>query len=51
VIEVFETDVMRRVEVIRTEAGAHTLGFDQATNTVYALLPRSHRALVFQDRG
>jgi DNA-binding beta-propeller fold protein YncE len=50
-IEVFETDVMRRVEVIRTEAGAHTLGFDQATNMVYALLPRSHRALVFQDRG
>lgn len=50
-IEVFETDVMRRVEVIRTEAGAHTFGFDQATNTVYALLPRSHQALVFQDRG
>lgn len=51
VIEVFETDGMRRVEVIRTEAGAHTLGFDHATNTVYTLLPRSHRALVFQDRG
>ena len=50
-IEVFETDAMRRVEVIRTEAGAHTLGFDQATNKVYALLPHTHRALVFQDRG
>lgn len=51
VIEVFETDAMRRVEAIRTEAGAHTLGFDQATDTVYAFLPHSHRALVFHDRG
>jgi len=50
-IEVFETDGMRRVEVIRTEAGAHTLGFDQTHQTVYAFLPASHRALVFQDRG
>jgi DNA-binding beta-propeller fold protein YncE len=50
-IEVFETDGMRRVEVIRTEAGAHTLGFDQTHHTVYAFLPDSHRALVFQDRG
>jgi DNA-binding beta-propeller fold protein YncE len=50
-IEVFETDAMRRIEAIRTEAGAHTLGFDQATDTVYAFLPHSHRALVFRDRG
>ncbi len=50
-IEVFETDSMRRVEKIRTEAGAHTLGFDQAHDTVYAFLPDSHRAVVFQDRG
>jgi DNA-binding beta-propeller fold protein YncE len=50
-IEVFETDAMGRIEVIRTEAGAHTLGFDQATNRVYALLPHTHRALVFQDCG
>jgi DNA-binding beta-propeller fold protein YncE len=50
-IEVFETDGMRRVEVIRTEAGAHTLGFDQTHHTVYAFLPDSRRALVFHDRG
>jgi DNA-binding beta-propeller fold protein YncE len=50
-IEVFETDAMRRVEAIRTEAGAHTLGFDQTHDTVYAFLPGSHRALVFQDHG
>jgi len=46
-----ETDGLRRVERTRTEAGAHTLGFDKATSTVYAFLPQSHRALVFHDRG
>jgi len=50
-IEVFETGGMRRLEVVRTEAGAHTLGFDQVHNRVYAFLPDTHRALVFQDRG
>jgi DNA-binding beta-propeller fold protein YncE len=50
-IEVFETDGMRRIEAVRTEAGAHTLGFDRTHNTVYAFLPHTHRALVFQDRG
>jgi len=50
-IEVFETDQMRRLETIRTEAGAHTLGFDPSRNTVYALLPDTHRALVYVDRG
>lgn len=50
-IEVFETDGMRRVEAVRTEVGAHTLGFDPRQNTVYAFLPDTHRALVFQDRG
>lgn len=50
-IEVFETDGMRQVEAIRTEKGAHTLGFDQTYAMVYAFLPRSHRALIFQDHG
>ena len=50
-IEVFETDGLRRVEATRTEMSAHTLGFDQTHHMVYAFLPDSHRALVFQDRG
>src|SRR5437899_866467 len=50
-IEVFETDQMRRLETVRTEAGAHTLGFDASRNIVYAFLPNTHRALVFADRG
>jgi hypothetical protein len=48
---VFETDEMRRVETIRTEVGAHTLGFDPTHDTVYAFLPNTHRALVFRDRS
>jgi DNA-binding beta-propeller fold protein YncE len=50
-IEVFETDQMRRLETVRTEAGTHTLGFDPRRNTVYAFLPNTHRALVYADRG
>lgn len=50
-IEVFETDQMRRLETVRTEAGAHTLGFDPARNTVYAFLPNTDRAVVYADRG
>lgn len=50
-IEVFETRQMRRLEAVRTEAGAHTLGFDPGRNTVYAFLPSTHRALIYADRG
>ena len=50
-IEVFETDQMRRLETVRTEAGAHTLGFDHMRNTLYAFLPDTHRAMVYADRG
>ena len=50
VIEVFETDSMRRIETVPTEAGAHTLAFDADRNKLHALLPKSHRAAVFADR-
>jgi DNA-binding beta-propeller fold protein YncE len=50
-IEVFETDQVRRLETVRTEAGAHTLAFDPSRDTVYAFLPDTHRALVYADRG
>jgi hypothetical protein len=50
-IEVFDTDQIRRLETVRTEAGAHTLGFDPSRNTVYAFLPNTHRALIYADRG
>jgi DNA-binding beta-propeller fold protein YncE len=50
-IEIFETGQLRRLETVRTEAGAHTLGFDPSRNTLYAFLPNTHRALVYADRG
>jgi DNA-binding beta-propeller fold protein YncE len=51
VVEVFHTDEMMRLETIQTEPGAHTLGFDAERNKVYAFLPKTHRAVVYADRG
>jgi DNA-binding beta-propeller fold protein YncE len=49
VIDLFETDTLKRLETIPTEKGAHTIGFDTARNKVYAFLPESHRAAVYLD--
>lgn len=49
VIDVIDTATMRRSEVVSTEAGAHTLALDRKRSKLYAFLPRSHRAAVFQD--
>jgi len=51
VVEVFDTRAMRRVESVVTGKGAHTLAFDAARNLVYALLPATHCAAVYADRG
>ncbi len=51
VIEVFDTETMRRRETVPTEKGAHTLAFDTASNTVYAFLPDTHRAAIYVDHG
>lgn len=50
VIDVFDTETMRRLASVPTERGAHTIGFDAARDTVYAFLPDTHRAAVFRDR-
>ena len=50
VIDVFDTETMRRLETVPTERGAHTIGFDAARNVVYAFLPETHRAAVLRDR-
>jgi DNA-binding beta-propeller fold protein YncE len=49
VIDAIDTGTMRRAEAVPTESGAHTLALDRKRNKVYAFLPRSHRAAVFQD--
>jgi hypothetical protein len=38
-------------EMIETERGAHTIAFDADRNKVYAFLLRTHRAVVYLDRG
>jgi DNA-binding beta-propeller fold protein YncE len=50
VIEVFDTEPLRRRETVSTEPGAHTLAFDSARNLVCAFLPETHRASVYVER-
>jgi DNA-binding beta-propeller fold protein YncE len=49
VIDVFDTETLSRIEVVATEAGAHTTAWDQHGQTLYAFLPGSHRAAVYRD--
>lgn len=51
VIDVFDTETLERVETSITEKGAHTIGYDAARSRVYAFLPESHRAAVYEDAG
>ena len=48
VIDVFDTEAWRKIETVSTERGAHTLALDEGTHRVYALLPTTHRAAVFE---
>jgi DNA-binding beta-propeller fold protein YncE len=50
VIEVFQTNPLRRHETVSTETGAHTFAFDAARSLVCAFLPATHRAAVYVDR-
>lgn len=50
VIDVFDTETMRRLESVQTEGGAHTIGFDGVRNTAYAFLPDTHRAAIYRDQ-
>jgi hypothetical protein len=36
---------------VKTEPGAHTLGFDAARNLVCAFLPATHRAALYVDHA
>ncbi len=51
VIDVFDIDQMRHTETIPTEKGAHTIAFDPDRNKVYAFLPQTHRAAIYEDRA
>jgi len=48
VIDVIDTEAMRRVGQIATEQGAHTTAFDPVRHRLYVFLPRSCRAAVYE---
>ena len=50
VIDVIDVAAWSHVETISTERGAHTIGLDASANRVYAFLPQTHRAAVYQDQ-
>lgn len=50
-IEQFDTRSRHRAGLVFTEPGAHTLGFEPQRNKVYAFLPASHSAAVFEESG
>jgi len=49
VVDVFDTDTMKLIQTVKTEEGAHTIGYDLEGNKVYAFLPETHRASVYID--
>jgi DNA-binding beta-propeller fold protein YncE len=51
VIDLFDARTLQLLETVPTEKGAHTLGFDQDRNKIYAFCPLTHRAVVFSDPG
>ena len=50
IIDVFDTVKMKLVETVKTEEGAHTIGYNSESDKVYAFLPETHRASVFVDQ-
>jgi DNA-binding beta-propeller fold protein YncE len=51
VIEVFDTAPLGRRATVKTELGAHTLGFDADRSLVCAFLPATHRAALYVDHA
>ena len=51
VIDVFDTATMVSLGRVATEKGAHTTALAPAGNRVYAFLPATHRAAIYQVSG
>jgi len=49
VIDEFDTATMKRLGSVPSEKGAHTLAFAPAGDRVYAFLPQTHRAAVYEE--
>ena len=48
VIDVFSTSPVAKLATVATEAGAHTTALSPAGDRLYAFLPRTHRAAVYE---
>jgi hypothetical protein len=48
VIDVVDARNLRVIQTVSTEAGAHTIGFDGRRSKVYAFLPTTHSAAVYE---
>jgi DNA-binding beta-propeller fold protein YncE len=48
VIDVFSTAPMEKLATVETEAGAHTTALSPTGDRLYAFLPRTHRAAIYE---
>ena len=51
VIDVLDTRSLTPIETVTTEEGAHTTAFDRRRGRLYAFLPRTSRAAVYEEAG
>ena len=51
VIDVFDTTTMEKIAQVATEKGSHTFALAPGGDQVYAFLPASHRAAIYQAGG
>ncbi len=49
VMDVFDTDTLQRVQTIKTDKAAHTLGFDESRNKLYVFEPGPHQAAIYAE--
>ncbi len=48
VVDVFATSPMKKLATIETEPGAHTTALSSSGDRLYAFLPRTHRAAIYE---
>ena len=49
IIEVIDTKEFMITDEVKTEDGSHTIAFNQNTQRLYAFLPQSCRAAVYEE--
>jgi len=49
VVQVFDTKTMKEIQTVMTEPRTHTIAFNQHTGKLYAFMPKTHRASVYEE--